>query len=113
ALRQHIRPNERVHGTFSDGGGKPNIVPARAATAWMVRSRTIRSLGPLRARVHACLQAGADAAGCEADIRWDEPAYADMVDNPVMVALWSDNATALGRPPIEPAGGPEVVGSTD
>lgn len=31
ALRQHIRPNERIHGVFTDGGDKPNIVPARSA----------------------------------------------------------------------------------
>jgi hypothetical protein len=27
ALRQHIRPTERVHGIFTHGGDKPNIVP--------------------------------------------------------------------------------------
>ena len=31
ALRQHILPDERIHGIFTDGGGKPNIVPERAA----------------------------------------------------------------------------------
>ena len=28
ALRQHIKPNERIHGIFTNGGDKPNIVPA-------------------------------------------------------------------------------------
>ncbi len=32
ALRQHIAPAERIHGVFTDGGDKPNIVPARAET---------------------------------------------------------------------------------
>ena len=29
ALRQHIRPNERIHGIFTKAGDKPNIVPSR------------------------------------------------------------------------------------
>ncbi|MEY2403596.1 MAG: hypothetical protein QOD38_1147, partial [Acidimicrobiaceae bacterium] len=28
ALRQHIKPNERIHGIFTHGGDKPNIVPS-------------------------------------------------------------------------------------
>jgi amidohydrolase len=32
ALRQHILPDERIHGVFLDAGEKPNIVPARAVT---------------------------------------------------------------------------------
>ena len=31
ALRQHIRPTERLHGIITDGGQAPNIVPERAA----------------------------------------------------------------------------------
>ena len=31
ALRQHIRYDERIHGIFTDGGTKANIVPATAA----------------------------------------------------------------------------------
>src|SRR3954468_1243576 len=36
ALRQHIRPDERVHGVFTEGGDRPNIVPKRAVSDWMV-----------------------------------------------------------------------------
>jgi amidohydrolase len=70
ALRQHIRPTERVHGIVAEGGDKPNIVPSRARTEWMVRSDSIRTLGPLRDRVEACLQAGATATGCAVDLAW-------------------------------------------
>ncbi len=38
ALRQHIRPEERLHGIFTEAGDKPNIVPARAAAEWYVRA---------------------------------------------------------------------------
>src|SRR5689334_14120524 len=98
ALRQHIRADERIHGIFTEAGDKPNIVPARASTEWMVRSSSIRTLGPLKDRVAACLQAGADAAGCELELRWKDVVYADMLDNEVMVELYRANSGALGRP---------------
>ncbi|MET0737571.1 MAG: amidohydrolase, partial [Acidimicrobiales bacterium] len=44
ALRQHIRPTERIHGVFTDAGDKPNIVPKYAAAEWYVRSPTLRLL---------------------------------------------------------------------
>ncbi len=113
ALRQHIRPNERIHGIFTDGGDKPNIVPARARTEWMVRSGSIRTLLPLKERVEACLRAGASATGCEVDIAWKSVVYADMLDNEVMVGLFRDNAADLGRTLGELDPSLAVVGSTD
>jgi amidohydrolase len=113
ALRQHILPTERIHGIITEGGDKPNIVPARAQTAWMVRSPTISSLGPLKERVAAALQAGAEATGCELEIAWNEIVYADMLDNQVLVDCYAANARALGREVLEPEPGRIVVGSTD
>ena len=113
ALRQHTLPDERIHGVFREGGEKPNIVPARAVTEWMVRSTSIATLEPLKERVAACLEAGAIAAGCEVDIVWKSVVYADMLDNEAMVSLYAANVEALGRPVREPQGDAAVVGSTD
>jgi len=113
ALRQHIRGNERIHGVITDGGDKPNIVPAHAASQWYVRARDIRRLEELKPRVFACLQAGADAAGCEMAYEWKQPVYADMRDNDPMIGLYSDNIAALGRTVLDPRDTPGVMGSTD
>jgi len=113
ALRQHIRPDERVHGVFNEAGDKPNIVPARAETQWMVRSRSIATLEPLKARVTSCLEAGAIAAECEVELRWKPVVYADMLDNEVLVDRYVANAAELGRTVLEPGAGGSVVGSTD
>ena len=113
ALRQHILPEERIHGVFLEAGEKPNIVPARAVTEWMVRSPSITSLAPLKERVVACLEAGAAAAGCEVELAWKSVVYADMLDNEAMVALYAANAAALGRTVQEPHGDASVTGSTD
>jgi amidohydrolase len=114
ALRQHIKPNERIHGIFTHGGDKPNIVPKFASAEWYVRSATLKSLAQLKPRVVACLEAGAQAAACEMEIEWQDPAYADMVDNRTMLSLYMDNAVTTGRELVESTeGGPQVVGSTD
>jgi amidohydrolase len=113
ALRQHIAPGERIHGIISDGGDKPNIVPARAQSEWMVRSPTLAGLDRLKERFVACLEAGAEAAGCEIDIGWRDVVYADMVDNQAIVERYRANAEALGRIVRAPSATRRVVGSTD
>jgi amidohydrolase len=112
ALRQHIRSNERVHGVFTKAGDKPNIVPDHTVAEWYVRSGTIASLQPLKERVLACLQAGADAAGCRIEQRATCPEYSDLRTNPAMADLYRLNAERVGRTPVRrPENG--VVGSTD
>ena len=112
ALRQHIRDDERIHGIFIDGGAKANIVPVTAAAEWYARSTNLTSLEPLKERVAACLQAGADAAGCELDLEWADPSYADMNDNDTLLDRYLANLGAVGRT-ADTDPGARVVGSTD
>jgi len=114
AMRQHIRPNERIHGIFTSGGDKPNIVPAEAAMDWYVRSGTIKSLQPLKQRVYTALESAAAACGCTMSHSWVDNTYADMIDNGPMVASYVANAARLGRTVQDPAAsGKRVMGSTD
>jgi amidohydrolase len=113
ALRQHIRPDERIHGIFTEAGDAPNVVPARAAATWYVRSPTVRGLHKLKARVLTCLQAGAEAAGCTMEHAWLDPAFADMVDNDPMIELYRDNLARTGRTLIDPVSTDAIIGSTD
>lgn len=113
ALRQHIRTDERVHGVFTDGGDKPNIVPAHAAMEWYVRSASLSSLEPLKERVLAAVRSGADATGCTMSHEWREPAYADLDTNAPLADLYTANAAILGREVLDPVGSPALVGSTD
>ncbi len=114
AMRQHIRPNERLHGIFTRAGDKPNIVPSHTEMDWYVRSGTISSLQPLKQRVLTCLESAATACGCTMTHQWDENPYADMVDNGPMVQAYATNAARLGRTVLDPVtSGRRVVGSTD
>lgn len=113
ALRQHIRPDERVHGIFTDGGQAPNIVPERAASSWYVRSPDVKGLEALKERVLACLAAGASAAGCEMEVEWVAPAFANMIDNESLLGSYAANLARTGRTVTEPAAGEGILGSTD
>ena len=113
ALRQHIKPDERIHGIFLESGAKPNIVPEHSSMEWYVRSRNAKSLEPLKKRVLNCLEAGALASSCAMSHDWIEPYYADMIDNDTICTLYSANASKVGRIPIEPDQDLKVVGSTD
>lgn len=114
ALRQHIADNERVHGIFTDGGDKPNVVPARAETLWFVRSPDAAGLNALEERVSCCLEAGAHSAGCEVDLSSaDMPPYDAIRGNSAMGALYTANASRFGRYPADPKSLARVSGSTD
>ncbi len=113
ALRQHIRPDERLHGIFTDGGDKPNIVPAHASMLWYVRAGTLQRLEPLKERVLECLRAGALATGCTMEHTWLEPAYADLRSDAALEDLYAANAASLGRPLLDPSDDVMVCGSTD
>lgn len=113
ALRQHIHPDERIHGIFTEAGEQANVVPRRAAASWYVRSPSVAGLAALKERVLTCLRAGAEAAGCDMHHEWLEPAYDDLVEDGWLLERWTVHSTALGRPPQDPTVVGAVVGSTD
>jgi amidohydrolase len=114
ALRQHIKPTERLHGIVTDGGQAPNIVPARAAGRFYVRAATEDELGALKARVEGCFRAGAEATGADLDIRWSEVDYLDIRYNAPLAESFRTNAERLGREffPLEKLSS-NMAGSTD
>jgi metal-dependent amidase/aminoacylase/carboxypeptidase family protein len=80
---------------------------------WIVRSPTVAGLEVLNGRFLACLEAGARAAGCDMDIQWIDPVYADMIDSQAIGERYRANAEALGRIVRAPSAQARVVGSTD
>ena len=112
ALRQHIGSDERLHGIFTDGGRKANIVPETASALWYARSPSLAGLERLKVRLLRALEAGADAAGCGFEHRWVEPIYDEIVDSVPLLECYVANAATLGRD-VAPPGEQRVVASTD
>ena len=114
ALRQHIKPSERLHGIITDGGQAPNIVPDKASGHFYVRARNADELEPLKRRVQACFEAGALATGARLSAEWGDVDYLDLNTCWPLAQAYQENAESLGREffPHEklPA---SVAGSTD
>lgn len=114
ALRQHIRPDERIHGIFLEAGQAANVVPERAVGRFYVRSPHEGGLAKLKVRVAACLEAGAIATGAEIETQWSEIDYLDLWSNQPLQDTFQANAESLGREfiPMSALGG-SMAGSTD
>jgi len=114
ALRQHIRPTERLHGIITDGGQAPNIVPERAAGRFYVRAADAAALAALKPRVEGCFRAGADATGARLELAWGDVDYLDLDTSWPLARRYQANAESLGRAffPLDKLP-PGVQGSTD
>jgi len=83
ALRQQIRPEQRVHGVISGRDWAPNVIPDYAKMSWSVRADVWDAVEPLRERVVHCFEAGATATGCRHEIALGER-YLDLRQNSVL-----------------------------
>ncbi|KAI0286076.1 hypothetical protein BGY98DRAFT_944832 [Russula aff. rugulosa BPL654] len=83
ALRQQIRPEQRVHGVISGRDWTPNVIPDYAKMSWSVRADAWTALEPLRDRVVSCLESGASATGCRHQVKLGER-YLDLHQNTVL-----------------------------
>jgi amidohydrolase len=96
ALRQVIRSDSRIHGIVTHGGDAPNIIPARTAARFMVRSPDNVYLEQLKARVLGCFEGGALATGAVLRASWTEQVDS-VTTNVPMAEAFARNAAQLGR----------------
>ena len=101
---------------FLEGETMPSPPVSSGVTSDVLRMGEIcgATLAPLKARVHACFEAGALATGCKAEIQWGITDYLDLKTNWPMAEAYKKNAQALGRDffPVEHIP-PGFAGSTD
>jgi metal-dependent amidase/aminoacylase/carboxypeptidase family protein len=95
ALRQHLRPDARIHGIIRDGGQAVNIIPERASAVFGVRAKDGEYVPYLAERVEACARAAAEATGARVETSrgmfFDSLRYV-----PSLARVVRDNAAALG-----------------
>jgi amidohydrolase len=93
--RQQLRPDARVHGIITDGGQAVNIIPARAAGHIRLRSADQAYHAQMQDRLRAMVEAAANAARCEAEVRFFARAMT-MRHNSVLGARFAANLAANG-----------------
>jgi amidohydrolase len=97
-LRQQLPASVRVHGIVTSGGEAPNAIPDQTRGRWYIRAASLAELDLTEPKVRRCFEAGALATGCELRIEPESPRYSEFRNDDQMLALFIDNARALGRP---------------
>ena len=96
AIRQHLRPDGRIHGIITHGGDAPNIIPDYAAGLFYVRAGSRSYRDEIFERVNHCVQGAALAIGAESKIEIDLPKLDSMKRNAALETVIGSNMEALG-----------------
>ncbi len=111
ALRQHVRPDVRIHGIVTAGGRASNIVPDFAQADFSVRSADMRYFKEVLEKVRNCARAAALATGATLEIL-EESTFEPVKDNRTLDQVALDAMAEL-RIPGEDAVGRCQPASTD
>lgn len=111
ALRQHVKPDVRIHGIITDGGKAPNIVPEHAAARMYVRAKDKEYLKEVVEKVKKCAEGAALATGATVKARNYANTYENMVTNRTLAEAMKKNWEKIGVNVQEPER--EGSGSTD
>ena len=97
-LREHMKPKESVHYSFSDAGGiSPNVVQPIAKLVYMVRSDTVRHAKVLLKRVENIAKGA--ALMTDTQVTWRQiDGTSDTLSNQVLEQLLHDNLSAAPLP---------------
>ena len=96
SLRQHLRPDGRVHGIITHGGDAPNIIPDYTAGLFYVRAGSLDYREELFERVKRCAEGAATATGTEFKIEIDYPVLDPIKRNAAFEKAVTANMGALG-----------------
>jgi amidohydrolase len=96
AIRQHLRPDGRIHGIITHGGDAPNIIPDYAAGLFYVRAGSRSYRDEIFERVNNCVQGAGLAIGAESKIEIIPPKIDSMKRNAALEATAKANMEALG-----------------
>lgn len=97
-LREHMRPKESVHYSFTDAGGiSPNVVQPTATLVYMIRGENVRTAKLLAQRVEDIARGAALMTGTSVTSRQID-GTANTLSNSVLEQLLHDNMTAAPLP---------------
>ncbi|MDR1649657.1 MAG: M20 family metallopeptidase, partial [Synergistaceae bacterium] len=109
-LRQHVKPDTRIHGVISKGGEAPNVVPDFAQGRFYFRSPSRGYLDTVLAKAYDCARGAALCTGTEVSWRHHETSFREVRPNPAVEALAMEALDEMGIPYSKE---PHAGGSTD
>ena len=113
AMRQHLKPDARVHGIITSGGSAANIIPEYAAGKFSVRARDHTYQQEVLRRFIACAEGAAAATGTRLVVTVNENSgYENMVPSTPLAERWAEHVRTFGIE-VTPTADDERMGSTD
>lgn len=109
-LRQHVKPDARMHGIVHEGGAAPNIVPDRAVGRFYFRAPKRAYLDRIIDQVLNCARGAALATATGVTWRNFEASFMDMLPNKAAEDMVENILSEFGIP-VVPCDG--FMGSSD
>ena len=113
ALRQHLKPDVRIHGVITDGGKAANVVPDFAAANFMLRSKDAEYLNEVVEKVSQVADGAARMTGARLEILPAHPMYENVRPSEALARSIKANARKVGMKLNEPVAGGGSGASTD
>lgn len=99
-LREHVKPDVRIHYAVTDTGSQsPNVVQAEAEALYLIRAPKVNDLKDLYRRVNLVAQGAATMTETQVDIRF-EKACSNILPNYCLSRVMQANMEAIGKPGI-------------
>lgn len=113
ALRQHLKPDVRIHGIITEGGIAPNIIPERAQAKFYIRAKDKSYLKEVVDKVINCAKAAELATGAKVSIRKFEHTFYNIVTNKTLAQVVKKYFEMFGETVTEcyPGGGSTDMGN--
>ena len=96
ALRQHVKPDTRIHGIIAEGGMAPNIVPNHSVYKVFCRAADRDYLNTVTQKVINCAKGAELMTGAKMTYRYYENSFDNLSCNPVLVEAMAQNLTDMG-----------------
>lgn len=96
-LREHMPTKARVHYVITNGGGQPNVVPAKASAWYLVRAPRREEVDSLYARVVRCAEGAAMMTETRCEVELIKAIW-NLLPNTTLEKLLEESATRVGPP---------------
>lgn len=111
ALRQHVKPDVRIHAIIKEGGKATNIIPHLAVAEFCIRSTDNVYLEEVAEQVINCAKGAALMTGTELEVKEVGHPYDAMVSNQTLVELYEESLDEFNF--VDPSQFQEGMGSID
>ena len=109
-MRQHVRPDIRLHGIIKEGGKASNVVPDYTVSEFLIRGNELQYVDEITEWVQDCAKAAALATKTEVKISELGPPFKDLAPNKYAEDVLEEIYESFG---LETSEIGEAMGSSD